>query len=100
GFRSEAGFTDCITIKPSIVEELDYVKASIDLSTGLLKNEWEKNGDKVVFHLDIPWNTKAYFHIPEYCELIEEGGTYTEITEKKRKILLTSGKYKISCRVK
>ncbi|WP_157493704.1 alpha-L-rhamnosidase [Draconibacterium sediminis] len=93
------------TIRPEIAKDgIDFVNASYHSINGEIGSSWKKDGDKLVFEVKIPVNTKATVTIPanenntvlldgeaiNECELLE----ILERAENDLTVMLGSGKYK------
>ncbi len=64
-----------ITMKPSIIDGLDEVKASYHSVHGLIKSAWMKTGQSFQWEITVPCNTTATVYIPATCkENITENG--------------------------
>jgi alpha-L-rhamnosidase len=64
GIESEgAGFRNII-IKPSISNEMEFMKGSYNSINGMIASGWELKGNKLSMNVSIPVNTKAKIHIP------------------------------------
>jgi alpha-L-rhamnosidase len=64
-----------IEMKPSLIEGLDFVKASYHSVHGLIKSDWKKDGPRFIWSITIPGNTKAIVYIPARSEnSVTEGG--------------------------
>ena len=53
-----------IVIKPEMVGDLTWAKASYQSSYGEIRSEWEKSGTSVQMNVTIPANTTALIYIP------------------------------------
>ena len=53
-----------IIIKPAIVGDLTWVKASYDSISGKIVSEWRRDGQRVTMHVVIPANTTATIFVP------------------------------------
>jgi hypothetical protein len=53
-----------ILIKPEMVGDLTWAKASYQSSYGEIRSEWEKSGTSVKMNVTIPANTTALIYIP------------------------------------
>jgi alpha-L-rhamnosidase len=53
-----------IVIKPEMVGDLTWVKASYQSPFGEIRSEWEKSGTSVKMNVTIPANTTALIYIP------------------------------------
>ena len=68
------GFTKII-IKPAIVGDLTWVKASYDSISGKIISEWKRDGQRVTLHVVIPPNTTATICVPSADSAsVREGG--------------------------
>jgi alpha-L-rhamnosidase len=64
GIDSEgAGFRK-ITIKPSVSDEMKFMKGSYESINGTIASAWELKGKKLDLQVEIPVNTTARIHIP------------------------------------
>lgn len=95
-----------IVIKPEMVGDLEWVKASYQSPYGEICSEWTKKGKTMTLNITVPANTTALVYLP-YCDgaIIKEGGAVIsslkniELTgeENGRKICrVGSGKYSFS----
>ena len=48
-----------IIIKPIVDKRLSYVKASVDTRAGLVRSQWDIEGDTVTYNIEIPENSTA-----------------------------------------
>jgi hypothetical protein len=53
-----------IVIKPAIVGDLTWVKATYDSVTGRISSEWKREGRRLDLNLVIPANTTATVYLP------------------------------------
>jgi hypothetical protein len=53
-----------IIIKPAIVGDLQWVKASYDSIRGRIASEWRRDGKKLTLRVAIPANTTATVFVP------------------------------------
>lgn len=61
--------TDHVTIAPALVDDLDWVSASLETRTGELAVDWEHDGDgDYDLSVTIPWNTQATVRLPDAAE--------------------------------
>jgi alpha-L-rhamnosidase len=51
-------------MKPSFVEDLNFVNASFQSMYGEIRSHWKRNGTDLVWNVSIPANTKAELYIP------------------------------------
>lgn len=66
-----------IYIKPYIIEELDFIKCSLETVKGLVESNWYKTDDEFILDITIAFNSKATVYIPLNKEkqnmIIKEG---------------------------
>jgi len=55
---------DNIIIRPTVIDDLQWVKCSYDSIRGTIVSNWQKKDDKLIFDVQIPVNTEAFFYIP------------------------------------
>ena len=65
--------TDHVTIDPSIVDDLDWVEASVDTPVGELTVDWETDDEAYDLTVTVPWNGRATVRLPDAA-----GATVTE----------------------
>ena len=53
-----------VKIRPYIPENLDFVNASMDTISGVVKSCWKKEGSTLVFDVEIPYNCKGEIALP------------------------------------
>ncbi|UPM45181.1 family 78 glycoside hydrolase catalytic domain [Halocatena salina] len=72
--------TEHVTIAPTLVDDLDWVNASVETPNGKLKVAWDRDGDrKYRLTVGIPWNTSATIHLPDIGgAIVSESGTVLE----------------------
>ena len=61
---SAVGFKK-IWMEPVFPEKLDHVSASYESPYGKIESNWQRNGDKLTWHISIPVNTTATVKLPE-----------------------------------
>lgn len=66
GIKNTSGYYGFknITMKPEIIEGLDYVNASFHSAHGLIKSSWKKTETRFLWNISIPGNTTAIVYIP------------------------------------
>ncbi|MFC7130725.1 family 78 glycoside hydrolase catalytic domain [Haloferax chudinovii] len=66
GIRIEASpVSEHVTIEPALVDDLDWVSASVETGTGELSVEWERPDDAdYSLSVTIPWNGSATIRLP------------------------------------
>lgn len=63
------------TIKPIILEDLDFAEGELKTVKGTIKSAWYKKGDTFSLNVSIPANTTAMVYVPAKAEdLIRENG--------------------------
>ncbi len=100
-----------IILSPMPADGLDWAKASVKTTYGLVTSHWQRNENTITYNFTIPVNTSAEFHLPFMENGIEsikesdilvyqkdefipqEGIKLIETTENKSKISLESGDY-------
>ena len=70
-----------ITIRPAVVGDLKWVKASYESAFGLIRSEWKLDGEQVKFSVTIPPNATAIIHVPGADPVTVGSGQY-EFTAK------------------
>jgi hypothetical protein len=69
-------------IKPAIVGDLTWVRASYDSPQGKITSAWRRTADRLELDLIIPPNTSATVHVPAADPLqVKESGKATSRTE-------------------
>ncbi|MFB6075504.1 MAG: alpha-L-rhamnosidase C-terminal domain-containing protein, partial [Haloarculaceae archaeon] len=56
--------TEHVTIDPSIVEDLEWVSASVDTPAGEVAVDWEADGEAYDLAVTVPWNDRATVRLP------------------------------------
>ncbi|WP_248299420.1 alpha-L-rhamnosidase [Halorhabdus amylolytica] len=57
--------TESVTIAPSLVEDLEWVSASVETPTGTLAVDWEREDDSYQLTATVPWNVNATIRLPD-----------------------------------
>jgi alpha-L-rhamnosidase len=77
GIKSDAahpGYKQ-LEMNPSLVDGLDFVKASYHSVHGLIRSEWKKKNKQFTWNITIPGNTQAIVYIPAHsAKSVMEGG--------------------------
>jgi len=60
--------TDHVTIAPAMVEDVDWVDASVETPTGDLEVVWERNRQEYDCWVSVPWNTSATVRLPDAAD--------------------------------
>lgn len=60
---AKPGFKNAV-IKPVVLKELSYVKASHDTQYGTIHSSWKRDGNTVTMNVRIPANSTATIHVP------------------------------------
>ncbi|WP_415867144.1 alpha-L-rhamnosidase C-terminal domain-containing protein [Thalassobellus suaedae] len=88
-------------IKPELVGDLSFVKASYKSVYGKIVSEWEKKDGQLILNIEIPPNTSASVIIPvsNVAHMKVNGESFAELNlvENKSGFTLGSGIYKIEC---
>jgi alpha-L-rhamnosidase len=64
-----------IVIKPSVPEDLSWVKTDYESPYGPIQSNWERSGKDIGLHIGIPVNTTALVYFPcSSASAISEGG--------------------------
>ena len=58
-YKTPAGSRTQLTLRPRFASELDYVKARAELPTGIVRSEWKRRGDQIIWDVTIPPNTET-----------------------------------------
>lgn len=87
GIRDEEGLCGTIHLAPAVVSELDFVTASVKTPCGELKSSWKQDGERVIFDIQVPWNTKVQLELPAGLQAEEGCGG-----------MLSAGEHRIICR--
>lgn len=83
-----------ITMKPQIIEGLDYVNASYKSVYGLIKSSWKKEGSSFHWDVTIPCNTTATVYIPASAKTaVTENGQ--QLSSKDVKFIKMDGQYAV-----
>ena len=53
-----------VKIRPYLPENLDFVNASMDTISGVVKSCWKKEGNALIFDVEIPYNCKGEIALP------------------------------------
>jgi alpha-L-rhamnosidase len=70
----EPGFK-LIHLAPEMIQQLQWAKGNYDSPYGLIKSDWQKEGNHFKWSISIPANTKAVLSIPASSkEDVKEGG--------------------------
>lgn len=71
--------TERVTIAPALVDDLDWVDASVETPNGELAVAWERDGNGYRLKTTIPWNTSATVRLPVAADAtVTESGTTLE----------------------
>jgi len=52
-------------LRPLLVKGMDYASASVDSIYGRLISDWHRDGDRLVYNVTVPGNTKAMVCVPK-----------------------------------
>lgn len=66
-------------VNPFIPEDIDFAKFKTETLYGIIDFCWKKDGDKIIYNLEIPVGSKAVIHNPKTNEIVKEitHGKYT-----------------------
>lgn len=53
-----------IRMKPVLVDNVTHVKATHNSPYGLISSEWQRDGDKFDWQIEVPANTTAFIYLP------------------------------------
>jgi len=71
-----------ITMKPLLIDELNYVKADFHSVHGLIQSSWKNCNDSFVWDICVPCNTTATVYIPDVSgKTIKENGVKARIAK-------------------
>jgi alpha-L-rhamnosidase len=67
GIRPASGARgmDKLRVRPVVLKGLDYAEGSIELLRGRVAVSWKKQGERIVFDIEVPLNTSAILEIPD-----------------------------------
>jgi alpha-L-rhamnosidase len=88
-----------IIMKPTLIEGIDFVKATHKSPYGMIKSEWVKTPEDFDWQITIPANTTATIYIPvkEDPDILESGGAFAVKADKTHlgisEVTLASGSY-------
>lgn len=64
-----------LTIRPTIISNLTWVKAHYESVYGRVVSSWKMEGDSITLNVTVPANTKAEVYVPSKSEnVVTEGG--------------------------
>jgi len=68
--------TEHVEVAPALVDDLDWVEASVDTPNGDLTSAWERTDDGYSLSVTVPWNATATVRLPDAAEAtVRESGT-------------------------
>lgn len=71
--------TERVTVAPALIDDLDWVEASVDTPNGELAVAWNRDDRKYRLSTTIPWNTSATVRLPDAAgATVSESGTKLE----------------------
>jgi len=86
-----------IMIKPEMVGDLIWAKASYQSSYGEIRSEWERSETLIKMNVTIPANTNALIYLPVTSgSVIKEGGKVIQVTDEEngcKIVKVGSGEY-------
>ena len=91
------------SIKPLVVDKLDHARAVFETIRGQVVSGWKKESGKLIFEIEIPFNTSATIELPgpsdaqilEGSETLDktDGVDYLGYSDGKHQVKVQSGKY-------
>jgi alpha-L-rhamnosidase len=70
------------TVRPFIVDEVDFAEASVDAPYGEIVSRWERKDNRIILSVTVPPNTSATVYIPaSHPNLITENGNLLDVAE-------------------
>jgi len=90
-----------ILFRPQFLFGLEKVSGWYDAPAGRIECSWEKQGNEVKLRLKLPPNTTGEWQLPDYLDsgLLRENCKPVSLLAG-QKVLITSGEYEFTCRVK
>lgn len=81
-----------ILMQPIFPDGLDYVDASYNSVTGLIKSNWKRDGNKLEWKITIPANSSAVLYIPKMFNVkpVSQGGVHS-VDEKDNAVVVEIG---------
>lgn len=79
-------------ISPQTDKRMDWAKTTYESASGNYVSEWRREENKCIFRVQVPFDSKATFSIPEEYELISING---EAVKNTVEIELTAGTYEL-----
>jgi alpha-L-rhamnosidase len=92
--ESAAGFRS-VVIKPQVDFRLQYAKAEYLSASGLYQCGWRIEGERVIYHIAIPFNAEAEFIVDSESDIFIINGVEYEKSGEKFLIQLKAGEYEI-----
>ena len=93
-------------IRPAIVGDLSWVKASYDSISGMILSEWKRSGSMLSMRVTIPANTRATVFVPtseagsvKFESSLGKGGQFVRETRGHAVYEVGAGSYVISARL-
>lgn len=101
--KKEVGFKKII-LNPVFPKGLDFVKASHQSPYGLIKSEWKKTNNQLVWNILIPANTTADVTLPQGSDITINGKPIQKYVLNRDKsgtlFTLGSGEYRVVLQIK
>ena len=81
-----------ILMQPIFPDGLDYVDASYNSVTGLIKSNWKRDGNKLEWKVTIPANSSAVLYIPKMfnAKPVSQDGVHS-VDEKDNAVVVEIG---------
>jgi alpha-L-rhamnosidase len=91
---NEPGFKT-IQLSPQIIDNLEWVNCTFNSTMGKIESSWKKQGNKLIWNIEIPPGTKAKLKIPGTIVQVKKMNSSTPISFDQQNTVLSSGKYEV-----
>ena len=85
------------TVKPYTDERFDWAKMSYRSAKGLIRCEWTKKDNGILYTVEVPFDTEGEFVLSKDATSVTVNGSSSDIRKAGEKIRLTKGTYTIFC---
>ena len=85
------------TVKPYTDERFDWVKMSYRSAKGLIRCEWTKKDNGILYTVEVPFDSEAEFVLSKDVRKVTVNGSSSDICKAGDRIGLTKGIYQIFC---
>jgi alpha-L-rhamnosidase len=70
-----------VTIRPTVIEDLEWVHASHKAPAGMIKSAWQRTGGNIEFSIELPAGIQGALILPDgKCTNLEPGSNHTQHT--------------------